>query len=165
MLISRSCSHCHTMNVASERYCRSCGHEAHVARLDCQCTRCNRLRRAVTGTDTPMPIADLIARTIAALRSHPSATDHLVDLFPDPERKANMTADRNNRDVPDRVPVTRDVKRTPVPANIAEMVRALDDALQTVFGFDLCYVVLARGGIVAASNARDGYLPPLVTTE
>lgn len=76
-----------------------------------------------------------------------------------------MTAESNNRDVPDPAPVTRDVKRTPVPANIAEQVRALDDALQTVFGFDLCYVVLARGGIVAASNARDGYLPPIVTTE
>lgn len=78
-----------------------------------------------------------------------------------------MTANNDNVNAtsPDTAPVTRDVKRTPVPANIAEMVRTLDAALQTVFGFDLCYVVLARGGIVAASNARDGYLPPVVTTD
>ncbi len=68
----------------------------------------------------------------------------------------------HDESVPDPAPVTRDVKRTPVSVDLAEKLRAADEALMAEFGFDLSYVVLARDGIVAASNSRDGYLPPLV---
>jgi len=151
------------MNVASERYCRSCGHEAHVARLDCRCPRCNRARRLATGTDAPVPLADVIARAMAALRSRPFATDDLTSLPPCLERRIAMTADDNvNVNSPDTAPVTREVKRTPVSAELAEKLRAADEALMAEFGFDMGYIVMARDGIVIASNSRDGYLPPLV---
>ncbi len=68
----------------------------------------------------------------------------------------------NDANPPDTAPVTRDVKRTPVSADLAEKLRAADEALMAEFGFDLSYVVMARDGIVAASNSRDGYLMPLV---
>ena len=165
MLISRSCSFCHSMTPATERYCRSCGHEAHVARLDCQCLRCATARRRATGTDTPVPLADVIARAIADLRLHSPATDHLTSLSPCLERRIAMTADNNdnvNANSPDTTPVTREVKRTPVSAELAEKLRAVDEALMAEFGFDVVYIVMARDGIVVASNSRDGYLPPLV---
>ncbi len=38
--LERSCSWCHEMNSAAERYCQSCGHEAHVCRMDCRCKQC-----------------------------------------------------------------------------------------------------------------------------
>ena len=71
-----------------------------------------------------------------------------------------MNADTENGSDP--TPVTRDVKRTPVSTDLAEKLRAADEALMAEFGFDLSYVVMARDGIVVASNSRDGYLPPLV---
>lgn len=70
----------------------------------------------------------------------------------------------HNENGPDPAPITRDVKRTPVSANLAEKLRAADEALMAEFGFDLSYIVMARDGIVAASNSRDGYLPPLVAS-
>lgn len=35
-----NCSHCHEQNDTDEQFCSSCGHEAHVARMDCQCAAC-----------------------------------------------------------------------------------------------------------------------------
>ena len=164
MMISRSCSWCHSTNPASERYCRSCQHEAHVARLDCQCPRCATARRRATGTDTPVPLADFIARALSALRSQSPATDHPADLSPDPERRSDMPARKNhaNANAPDPAPVNRDVKRTPVSAELAALIRTLDKALQATFGFDLCYALMARDGIIAASSAVHGYMPPIV---
>ena len=75
-----------------------------------------------------------------------------------------MTAanDNTNANAPDPAPVNREWKRTPVSAELAALIRTLDEALQATFGFDLCYVVMARDGIIAASSAVHGYLPPIV---
>lgn len=40
--VSASCSWCHASNPARERFCGECGHEAHVARMDCACPKCRR---------------------------------------------------------------------------------------------------------------------------
>lgn len=77
-----------------------------------------------------------------------------------------MTADSNDDntspDVPDTATLgTREWKRTPVAAELVAIINSLDDALQAAFGFDLCYVVMARDGIIAASSAVHGYLPPI----
>jgi hypothetical protein len=110
----------------------------------------------------PAPLADVIARALAALRSHPPATD-LADLSPHPERRIAMTANGDNRDTPDTAPVTREVARTPVSAKLAGIIRELDDALMAEFGpFAFAYAILAGDGLVAASNARDGFVPPTV---
>lgn len=37
---SSTCSWCHTFNLLTTRYCKNCGHEAHVPRQDCRCSRC-----------------------------------------------------------------------------------------------------------------------------
>ena len=75
-----------------------------------------------------------------------------------------MTAanDNANANAPDAAPATREMKRTSVSAELAAMIRALDDALFTTYGFDQCYVVMARDGIIAASSAVHGHLSPVV---
>ena len=168
MLISRSCSWCDHMVPSTARSCPACGHES-GPRMLCRCPKCNRSRRLVTTvTDTPVPLADLIARALSALRSQSPATDHPADLSPDPERRLAMPARKNkattnaNANAPDAAPVTREWKRTPVSVELAALIRALDEALQATFGFDLCYVVMARDGIIAASSAVHGYMPPIV---
>lgn len=40
MLTYVTCSHCHAENLADERTCGSCGHDAQVCRLDCRCPQC-----------------------------------------------------------------------------------------------------------------------------
>lgn len=40
--VTGSCSFCHAMNAIETRFCAECGHEAHVARMDCQCPQCAR---------------------------------------------------------------------------------------------------------------------------
>jgi hypothetical protein len=40
MRVEHSCSWCHAMNPTTRRYCRECGHEAHVARMECRCPKC-----------------------------------------------------------------------------------------------------------------------------
>lgn len=45
MLVSRSCSWCHELNPASERWCANCGHAAHKCRLECDCPECETQRR------------------------------------------------------------------------------------------------------------------------
>lgn len=59
-------------------------------------------------------------------------------------------------------PHTREVKRTPVSADLAAKIRAVDAALEAEFGSDFACVILARGALVAASNAKDGVVPPVV---
>lgn len=44
-----SCSHCH--NLTSDKYCPNCGHNAEVARVDCDCSRCRSL--ATTSSTEP----------------------------------------------------------------------------------------------------------------
>jgi hypothetical protein len=36
------CSWCHSENPQDQQYCSTCGHEAHAARIKCQCSRCLR---------------------------------------------------------------------------------------------------------------------------
>ena len=66
-----------------------------------------------------------------------------------------MTAanDNTNANSPDAATAAREWKRTPVSADLAAMIRALDEALFTTFGFDQCYVLMARDGIIAASSS------------
>jgi hypothetical protein len=40
MATFRSCGWCHAMNPTTERFCKECGHEAHVSRMLCHCPRC-----------------------------------------------------------------------------------------------------------------------------
>jgi hypothetical protein len=80
-----------------------------------------------------------------------------------------MTADHNDDNASPNVPGTatpdtREWNRTPVAAELAALIRSLDDALQAAFSFDLCYVVMARDGIIAASSSVHGYLPPIVAS-
>lgn len=35
-----TCSWCHTMNASTQHWCTSCGHAVHVARMSCDCARC-----------------------------------------------------------------------------------------------------------------------------
>lgn len=61
-------------------------------------------------------------------------------------------------------PVTREVRRTPVSADLAAKIRAVDAALEAEFNLDFAFAILARGALVAASNAKDGVVPPLTST-
>jgi hypothetical protein len=148
------------MNPATERYCRSCHHEAHVARLDCQCPRCVTARHRAATVGPPVPIPAAIAAAIAALRSRVDAPDLPTDGPAAIEGESIMP--RKNNNAPNDAPVTREVKRTPVSADLAEKIRALDETLLATYGFDLCYAIWAREGLIAASNAKDGYVTPLV---
>ena len=147
MLISRSCSWCEEMIPATARSCPGCGHDA-GPRMLCRCAR-----RRAEAADAPVPLGGVIAAALAALRRDD------LDLSPQPEEDA-MTRKHHAAATPD--PAAREWERTPVPAELAEMVRVLDDALLAAYGFDLCYVVMARGGIIAASSATHGYLPPII---
>ena len=49
MRTSTSCGWCHAMNPVAERFCKECGHEAHVSRLLCRCPRCARQQPADQG--------------------------------------------------------------------------------------------------------------------
>jgi hypothetical protein len=110
-----------------------------------------------------VPLADVIARAIAALRSLPDASDRLAALSPLTERRIAMTTKNDNANAPDTDRVTREVVRTPVSPKLAEIIRALDDTLMAEFGsFAFAYAIMAGDGMAAASNARDGYLPPIV---
>ncbi len=57
------------------------------------------------------------------------------------------------------------MKRTRVRADLAELIRALLDALVAEFGFDLYFSIWIGDGLVCASNAKEGYIVPLVATE
>lgn len=70
-----------------------------------------------------------------------------------------------NESDPDPAPVTRDVTRTPVSAKLAGIIRALDDTLMAEHGaFAFAYAIMVGDGLAGASNARDGFVPPVVAT-
>ena len=163
MMISRSCSFCREMNPASERYCRSCHHEAHVARLDCQCPRCTTARRRAANTAPPVPLPAILAAALAALRARAEAPARPEDRRTTAQRRTAVNAD--NANTPDTAPVTRKVTRTPVSAKLADIIRALDDTLMAEHGaFAFAYAILVGDGLAGASNARDGFVPPIVAT-
>jgi len=58
----RSCSWCHTLNAATERYCTECGHEAHGTRRECRCPRCGRSPAPITAQDVEAVLAALRRR-------------------------------------------------------------------------------------------------------
>lgn len=58
-IISSSCSWCHESNRVEVRFCHNCGHEAHKARMFCQCVQCEGQAR---GTIFPLDVADAITR-------------------------------------------------------------------------------------------------------
>jgi hypothetical protein len=146
------------MNPASERYCRSCGHEAHVARLDCLCPRCATARRRAAAADAPTPLGGVIAEALAALRGGNT---------PIPSEEVTMSRKRKTATTPDPTPVPRDVPRTPVSAKLAEIIRAMDNALLELYGpyAAFAYHVWIGDGLAAASNATFGFVPPIVKPE
>jgi hypothetical protein len=165
MMISRSCSWCHCMNPATERYCRSCSHEAHVARLDCRCPRCATARRRATGADTPVPLADLIARAITALRPGADETNNTqADGAASPEGRPTVTKHKSTVNPPDTNPTPVEWKRIPVSPELADAIWRMDDLLQNEFQLDIAYCLMARDGVVAASDAVHSYMPPIVAT-
>jgi hypothetical protein len=155
MLISRSCSFCHSMNPASERYCRSCGHETHVARLDCQCPRCATTRRRAAATaDAPVPLGGAIAEALAALRRGDTPTP--------PEEDA-MARTRKNPPAPGPAPADG-TPRTAVSPKLAAAIRKMDGLLMDEFGpyAAFAYAVMGGDGLIAASNSTHGVVPPIV---
>ncbi len=163
MLISRSCSWCDRMNFATTQFCENCGHSAHLARLDCDCNRCVVARHRAANTAPPVPLPAVLASALAALRARASAPDRPEDRPATAERRTAMSADNEN--APDPAPVTREVTRTPVSAKLAGIIRALDDTLMAEHGaFAFAYAILVEDGLAAASNARDGFVPPSVAS-
>jgi hypothetical protein len=153
MLMSRSCSWCGRMNSTTVQFCEDCGHQAHASRLDCQCGRCVLGRRRAAITPAPVPLTDEIARMVATIRLGvyaPLNQSEEEPMKPDGETGTS--------------PANAETKRTPVSKELAEAIRRMDDLLQAEFGFDQAYCILARGLIVAASNSRDGFVPPTVAT-
>ncbi len=159
-MISRMCSHCDTMVSETLTDCPKCGHQPHVARWDCLCPKCARARRRASAPDAPAPIAPTSTEAINRLRRS-ADTDAASDpLNPEgsdamPKKKTPATA----------APITREIKRTPVSDDLAAKIRAVDAGLEAEFHLDFAFVILARGNVVAASNARDGVVPPVVNAD
>jgi len=157
VIVSRSCSWCHQMNPASERFCRSCCHEAQVARLDCRCGRCLAARHRVATATPPVPLGGVIAETIAALRRGESQ--------PSPrQEEVTVTRKHNAATAPDSAPAAVGTTRTPVSAKLAAAIRTMDDLLMDEFGpyAAFAYAVMGGDGLIAASNAKHGVVAPVV---
>lgn len=161
MIISRSCSWCDQMNFATTRFCENCGHSASLPRLCCECPRCATARRRAANTAPPVPLPAILASALAALRARAEAPDRPEDRPATAERRNAMNADNKNGS--DTAPVTREVTRTPVSAKLADIIRQLDDTLMAEHGaFAFAYAIMVGDGLAAASNARDGFVPPIV---
>ena len=161
MLISRSCSWCDRMNFATTRFCEKCGHSAHLPRLCCECPRCATARRRAASTAPPVPLPAILAAALAALRARADIPDRPEDRPATAEKRTAMSADNENSPAP--APVTREVTRTPVSAKLAGIIRQLDDTLMAEHGaFAFAYAILVEDGLAGASNARDGFVPPIV---
>ena len=106
----------------------------------------------------PVPLTDEIARLVATIRLGVGATEGPAPLPTTRSEEGAMKTD----DEPGISPANAETRRTPVGPELADAIRRMDDLLQAEFGFDLAYCILARGAVVAASNSRDGYLPPTV---
>lgn len=68
MPTSTTCAHCHQGNPTTAHWCRACGHAAHLARLACDCARCQPpaarcplCERTVPLVDDPLFSAQLCA--------------------------------------------------------------------------------------------------------
>jgi hypothetical protein len=57
-----ACPWCHAMTPTTDRFCKDCGHEAHVARTLCRCPRCTR------GEPGPALAAEDVEAVLAWLR-------------------------------------------------------------------------------------------------
>lgn len=55
--------------------------------------------------------------------------------------------------------------KTPCSTVTAEIIRKLREELKDAYGCDFSYSIVARGQLVAASNARDGHIEPLTVKE
>lgn len=152
MLVSRSCSWCHEMNPATERFCRSCQHEAHVCRMDCECPRCLRARRAAGVV--PTPLAEVFAE---------GGDQFQRGTTPPGESTAEVQIGASTSAASENGMPPFDVKRTPVRAELAEQIRTLLEALVAEFGFDLHFSIWIGDGLVAASSPTDGFVLPMVT--
>lgn len=62
-------------------------------------------------------------------------------------------------------PHTRALKRTPVSPKLAAAIRTVDELLVAELGNDFAYAVLGHGCLIAASNSKDGIVPPVVATD
>ena len=165
MLISRLCSWCDSMNVVGgPRQCPTCGHDALLPRLGCTCFRCLRARHRAASADTPVSLADAIAGAIAAIGPRGGQDETPADGPATTEGEATMS--KKNKNTPEPAPVTREVVRTTVSPKLAEIVRAMDDALLDEFGpyAAFAYVLMGGDGLIAASDSVHGFVPPVVST-
>jgi hypothetical protein len=144
-------------------YCPKCGHQAHVCRLDCMCPKCARARRLAATAEVPAPLAPAITAALAALRR--GAAQHQDDCpvneTPNPEGSVTMSDETPKA----TAPYTRELKRTPVSPKLAAAIRTVDELLVAELGNDFAYAVLGRGLLIAASNSKDGVVPPAVATD
>lgn len=162
MLTSVMCSWCHTMNlVGGLPQCRSCGHDAFQPRMSCGCPRCESARRRAASPDAPAPLAPAVTEALTRLRRGADEDASFADGPAKPEGDPAMSNE------PKKViaPVTREIKRTPVSAELAAKIHDLDAALTAEFGLDVAWVLLARDSVIASSNAKHGVLAPVVRTE
>ncbi len=141
MFTSRSCSWCHNLDPPTVRTCSECGHDAHEARLSCSCPRCALARHKATFGDLAVPLAELVAEALAGLRQK---TTH--ESEPTGE---NCT--------------TWEFPRAEVSPTLAALIRTIDAAMIDEFGADgFAFAIMVDDGIVAAHNARDGFVMPIV---
>jgi hypothetical protein len=155
------CSWCESFNtVGGPPQCQTCGHDAFQPRMCCGCSRCSLARRRAAASDAPAPLVPAITEALNRLRPE-VAPGRPAAGTPNPEEDEAMS--RTPKKV--TAPVTREVKRTPVSAELAAKIRDVDAALEAEFNLDFAFVILARGNLVAASNARDGVVPPTVATD
>lgn len=162
MLTSAMCSWCDTMNlVGGLPQCRQCGHDAFRARVECCCPRCESSRRRASSPDAPAPFAPAITEALTRLRRGANQDDRPVEGTANPEGEAAVSKEPKKVTAPD----TREIKRTPVSPDLAAKICDLDAALTAEFGLDVAWVLLARDGVIASSNASHGVLSPVVRAD
>jgi len=61
------CGWCHTLNETTTPFCRSCGHEAQVARMHCRCPRCTAGTPAASGEQVTT-VAEAVEEVLAELK-------------------------------------------------------------------------------------------------
>jgi hypothetical protein len=66
MRTTTSCGWCHAMNPTTERFCKECGHEAHVSRMLCRCPRCSRRPQTDLGDPTEIMTEAVTAKVVLA---------------------------------------------------------------------------------------------------
>ena len=156
-MIYHTCSFCHELVLMTQPYCPKCCHEAHVARLDCKCPQCTWAKRMVSqakSEHSPLPISSVIDAFLTDLRNRIHCQTELA-MTPALEGRSEMKPDATQATPQNLIVVSE---------KLATAIRVVDDGLVAEFGNDFAYVIRARGGLIAASNANDGFVPPTVAS-